>query len=110
MHSRTGSPGIWPYALTTKPDPRPKWNPALYNFTPADQFDIGGLNAVRAASTLSPKSRFVNAINTIPIPPGVPHETVVGDNRGLGDSPNSSDQNPQAIAEVLHILNQYAGR
>ena len=30
------------YVLTHKPDPRPAWNPALYDFTPADQFDIGG--------------------------------------------------------------------
>jgi pimeloyl-ACP methyl ester carboxylesterase len=28
--------------LTHKRDPRPMWNPALYNFTPADQFTIGG--------------------------------------------------------------------
>jgi pimeloyl-ACP methyl ester carboxylesterase len=79
--------------------------------------------------TLSPKSRFVNAINTIPMTPGVPYDTIIGD-RGRSDSPNSSDgvvpywsshmegaesehivpsdhrahQNPQAIAEVLHIL------
>ena len=30
------------YLLTHKPDPRPMWNPALYTFTPADQFTIGG--------------------------------------------------------------------
>ncbi len=30
------------YVLTHKPDPRPRWNPALYDFTPADQFDIHG--------------------------------------------------------------------
>ena len=30
------------FLLTHKPDPRPQWNPALYNFTPADQFDIHG--------------------------------------------------------------------
>jgi hypothetical protein len=30
------------FVLTHKPDPRPQWNPALYNFTPADQFDIHG--------------------------------------------------------------------
>ena len=30
------------YVLATKPDPRPEWNPARYDFTPADQFDIGG--------------------------------------------------------------------
>lgn len=28
--------------LTHKPDPRPLWNPALYDFTPADEFTIGG--------------------------------------------------------------------
>jgi pimeloyl-ACP methyl ester carboxylesterase len=30
------------FILTYKPDPRPQWNPALYNFTPADQFDVHG--------------------------------------------------------------------
>src|ERR1700761_1497132 len=30
------------FILTHKPDPRPQWNPALYTFTPADQFDIHG--------------------------------------------------------------------
>ena len=30
------------YCLTYRPDPRPQWNPALYTFTPADQFDIHG--------------------------------------------------------------------
>lgn len=30
------------FVLTHKPDPRPGWNPALYDFTPADQFDVGG--------------------------------------------------------------------
>src|SRR5215472_6484715 len=30
------------YTLTYKPDPRPEWNPALYEFTPADEFDVGG--------------------------------------------------------------------
>jgi hypothetical protein len=82
-----------------------------------------------SVDTLSPKSRFVNAINTIPLTPGVPYDTIIGD-RGRGDTPNSSDgvvpywsshmdgaqtehivpsnhsahQNPQAIAQVLHIL------
>jgi pimeloyl-ACP methyl ester carboxylesterase len=28
--------------LTVKKDPRPGWNPALYKFVPADQFDIRG--------------------------------------------------------------------
>jgi len=30
------------FLLAHKPDPRPQWNPALYEFTPADQFDVGG--------------------------------------------------------------------
>ncbi|HEY5752608.1 MAG TPA: alpha/beta fold hydrolase [Chthoniobacterales bacterium] len=30
------------FLLTHKPDPRPGWNPTFYDFTPADQFDIGG--------------------------------------------------------------------
>ena len=30
------------FVLTYKPDPRPEWNPALYDFTPADEFDVGG--------------------------------------------------------------------
>ena len=30
------------FILTHYPDPRPEWNPALYDFTPADEFDVGG--------------------------------------------------------------------
>jgi pimeloyl-ACP methyl ester carboxylesterase len=30
------------FVLTHRPDPRPQWNPALYDFTPADQFDVRG--------------------------------------------------------------------
>ena len=86
-----------------------------------------------SVDTLSPNSRFVNAINTIPITPGVPYNTIIGD-RGRGDSPNSSDgvvpywsshiagaetehivpsnhtahQNPEAIAEVMRILKTHA--
>lgn len=82
-----------------------------------------------SVDSLSPKSRFLAAMNTIPMTAGVPYYTIIGD-RGRGDSPNSSDgvvpywsshmdgarsehivpsdhnahQNPQAIAEVLRIL------
>jgi pimeloyl-ACP methyl ester carboxylesterase len=85
-----------------------------------------------SVDSLSPKSRFLIALNTIPMTPGVPYHTIIGD-RGRGDSPNSSDgvvpywsshmkgaksedivpsdhsahQNPQAIADVLHILKTY---
>src|SRR5438309_5371395 len=30
------------FVLAHKRDPRPEWNPALYEFTPADQFDVRG--------------------------------------------------------------------
>jgi hypothetical protein len=86
-----------------------------------------------SVDSLSPKSRFLQAVNTIPMTPGVAYNTIIGD-RGRGDSPNSSDgvvpywsshmkgaesehivpsnhaahQNPQAIAEVLRILKAHA--
>lgn len=79
--------------------------------------------------TLSPNNRFVLEINKIPITPGIPYHSIIGD-RGRGDSPNSSDgvvpywsshlsgaqsekivpsnhstpRNPAAIAEVRRIL------
>jgi pimeloyl-ACP methyl ester carboxylesterase len=31
------------FELTHKRDPRPQWNPALYDFTPADEFDVKGI-------------------------------------------------------------------
>jgi pimeloyl-ACP methyl ester carboxylesterase len=86
-----------------------------------------------SVDSLSPKSRFVHAMNTIPMTPGVPYHTIIGD-RGRGDSPNSSDgvvpywsshmdgaksesivpsdhaahQNAQAIQDVSRILKKYA--
>ena len=85
-----------------------------------------------SVDSLSPKSRFLIAMNTIPMTP-VPYYTIIGD-RGRGDSPNSSDgvvpywsshmngaqtedivpsnhsahQNPQAIQDVLRILKAHA--
>ncbi|MGA8655134.1 MAG: hypothetical protein WB586_03225 [Chthoniobacterales bacterium] len=82
-----------------------------------------------SVDTLAPTSRFVKAINTIPITPSIPYHTIMGD-RGRGDAPNSSDgvvpywsshmegakselivpsghsahQNPKAIQEVRRIL------
>jgi len=38
---RVPSPG-GEFVLTYKPDPRPQWNPVLYTFVPADQFDVKG--------------------------------------------------------------------
>src|SRR5258708_2265842 len=95
-------------------------------------FQSGDLKLKRipnSVDTLAPNNRFVKAINTIPITPGIPYHTIMGD-RGKGDAPNSSDgvvpywsshmdgakselivpsahpahQNPQAIEEVHRIL------
>jgi pimeloyl-ACP methyl ester carboxylesterase len=95
-------------------------------------FNFGDLkikSIPNSVDTLAPNNRFVKAINTIPITPGIPYHTIMGD-RGKGDAPNSSDgvvpywsshmegaqselivpsahpahQNPQAIEEVRRIL------
>jgi hypothetical protein len=91
--------------------------------------DLKLKRAPNSIDTLSPKNRFVRMINKIPITPGIPYHTIVGD-RGKVDSPNSSDgvvpywsshmdgaqsecivpsdhgahQNPKAFAEVTRIL------
>jgi pimeloyl-ACP methyl ester carboxylesterase/predicted GNAT family acetyltransferase len=82
-----------------------------------------------SVDTMAPNNGFVMGINTIPITPGIPYHSIIGD-RGRGDTPNSSDgvvpywsshlagaasekivpsghgspHNPQAIAEVHRIL------
>jgi pimeloyl-ACP methyl ester carboxylesterase len=82
-----------------------------------------------SVDTLEPNDRFVEAVNKLPITPGIPYHSIIGD-RGRGDTPNSSDgivpywsshlagaqselivpsdhgaqYNPQAIAEVKRIL------
>src|SRR6266480_5786130 len=82
-----------------------------------------------SVDTLEPNDRFVEAVNKLPITPGIPYHSIMGD-RGHGDTPNSSDgivpywsshlagagselvvnsdhgaqYNPQAIREVERIL------
>ena len=82
-----------------------------------------------SVDTLEPNDRFVRAVNKLPVTPGVPYHSIMGD-RGRGDTPNSSDgvvpywsshlegaqselivnsdhgaqYNPQAIREVERIL------
>ena len=82
-----------------------------------------------SVDTLEPNDRFVKAVNKLPITPGIPYHSIIGD-RGRGDTPNSSDgvvpywsshlqgaqselivnsdhgaqYNPQAIREVERIL------
>ena len=43
-----------------------------------------------SVDTLEPKDRFVQAVNKLPIAPGIPYNSIMGD-RGRGDTPNSSD-------------------
>jgi pimeloyl-ACP methyl ester carboxylesterase len=107
----------------------------MLSLTSIKEDELKPKRRANSVDTLSPKSRFVNAINTIPITPGVPYNTIIGD-RGRGDSPNSSDgivpywsshmdgaqtedivpsshsahQDPHAIADVLRILKTYALR
>ena len=40
--------------------------------------------------TLDPNDRFVQLVNKLPLVPGVPYHSIIGD-RGKGDTPNSSD-------------------
>jgi pimeloyl-ACP methyl ester carboxylesterase len=43
-----------------------------------------------SVDTLEPNDRFVKAVNQLPITPGIPYHSIIGD-RGRGDTPNSSD-------------------
>ncbi len=85
--------------------------------------------------TLSPNNRFVQEINKIPIHPGIPYHSIIGD-RGKGDTPDSSDgvvaywsshlggavsekivpshhsanQHPEGIEEIRRILLLHIGK
>src|SRR5262249_12232894 len=50
----------------------------------------GKLHFPTSIDTLSPKNRFVQALNTLPIADHIPYHSIIGD-RGRGDTPNSSD-------------------
>lgn len=94
--------------------------------------DAAGLQlnfAPNSIDTLNPNHPFVREVNNLPVAPGVPFHSIIGD-RGRGDTPDSSDgvvaywsshmegaasekivpsdhgahQNPEAIAEVKRIL------
>ena len=96
--------------------------------------------APNSVDFLTPNNRFVRAIQTIPVTPGVPHHVICGD-RGKGGhkhktrpvmsdgvvpywsshmdtaaselivpSGHSAHQNPKAIAEVERILKLHARR
>ena len=101
----------------------------MLRLTRIEDAELKPMRRSNSVDSLSPRSRFLSAMNTIPMTPGVPYNTIIGD-RGRGDSPNSSDgvvpywsshlngaesedivpsghgahQNLQAIAEVLRIL------
>jgi hypothetical protein len=94
--------------------------------------DAAGLQlnfAPNSIDTLNPNHPFVREVNNLPVAPGVPFHSIIGD-RGRGDTPDSSDgvvaywsshlagaasekivpsdhgahQHPEAIAEVKRIL------
>jgi pimeloyl-ACP methyl ester carboxylesterase len=105
----------------------------MLHLTSIREEELKPMRRANSVDSLSPKSRFLHAMNEIPMTAGVPYDTIIGD-RGRGDSPNSSDgvvpywsshmkgaecehivpsdhnahQNPQAIAEVLRILRAHA--
>ncbi len=88
--------------------------------------------APNSIDTLEPNDRFVLAVNKLPLTPGIPYHSIIGD-RGRGDTPSSSDgvvpywsshldgaqselivpfghaaqRNPDAIREVERILKTY---
>ncbi len=99
--------------------------------------DASALQLSRAPNsidTLAPNDRFILEINKIPLHPGIPYHSVMGD-RGKGDTPDSSDgvvaywsshlegaeserivpsdhsshQHPEGIAEARRILRLHAG-
>ena len=94
---------------------------------------VSKLNHVPSSiDTLDPNDRFVLAVNKLPLRPGIPYHSIMGD-RGRGDTPNSSDgvvpywsshldgaqselvvhskhsaqRNAEAIKEVERILKTY---
>ena len=105
----------------------------MLNVTSIREEELKPKRRANSVDGLSPKSRFLSAVNTIPMTPGVRYHTIIGD-RGRGDSPNSSDgvvpywsshmdgaqtadivpsdhaahQNSQAIEDVLRILKAHA--
>ena len=62
----------------------------MLRLTRIEQAELKPMRRSNSVDSLSPKSRFLNAMNTIPMTPGVRYNTIIGD-RGRGDSPNSSD-------------------
>ena len=105
----------------------------MLNVTSIREEELKPKRRANSVDSLSPKSRFLKAMNTIPMTAGVAYDTIIGD-RGRGDSPNSSDgvvpywsshmngaqtedivpsnhsahQNPEAIEDVLRILKAHA--
>jgi pimeloyl-ACP methyl ester carboxylesterase len=107
----------------------------MKNLMQADPSALKVNHIPNSVDTLAPNNRFVKIINTIPITPGIPYHSIIGD-RGRGDTPNSSDglvpywsshlagaqselivpsnhsaqRNLEAMAEVGRILRLHAGQ
>ncbi|MGC4014694.1 MAG: alpha/beta hydrolase [Luteolibacter sp.] len=100
--------------------------------TVTDPSGLAVTHMPNSIDTLAPNNRFVKSVSKLPIAPGIPYHSIMGD-RGKGDTPNSSDgvvpywsshldgavsekivpshhsahQNPEGIAEVKRILRKY---
>jgi pimeloyl-ACP methyl ester carboxylesterase len=129
----TGIIGSLANMLIREPTLSSQASDEMLRLTSIKEEELKPMRRANSVDSLSPKSRFLRAMNEIPMTPGVPYDTIIGD-RGRGDSPNSSDgvvpywsshmkgaksehivpsdhnahQNPQAIAEVLRILKAHA--
>jgi hypothetical protein len=60
----------------------------MVRLTGIEKAELKPMRRSNSVDSLSPRSRFLNAMNTIRVTPGVPYNTIIG---GRGDSPNSSD-------------------
>jgi len=51
----------------------------MLRLTRIEQAELKPMRRSNSVDSLSPKSRFLNAMNTIPITPGVRYNTIIGD-------------------------------
>jgi pimeloyl-ACP methyl ester carboxylesterase len=108
--------------------------PEVFKLMTADTSSLHLKRLPNSVDTLAPNNRFVKAVKELPLTPGIPYHSIVGD-RGRGDTPNSSDgfvpywsshldgaqsekivpcnhsaqQNPEGIAEMRRILRLHVG-
>jgi len=121
-------------SLVKSPSKLIKLGPEVFKLMTADTSSLHLNRLPNSVDTLAPNNRFVKAVAPLPLAPGIPFHSIMGD-RGRGDTPNSSDglvpywsshlagaksetivpsghsaqQNPEGIAEIHRILRLNAG-